>query len=55
MRRRRGGNIRAMLWLTIVGGAFLTWMVLALLFTPHIPYPIEADIDARGDQFVHVL
>jgi cardiolipin synthase len=44
-----------MLWLTIVGGAFLTWVVLAMLFTPHIPYHIEAAIDARSDHFIHVL
>jgi cardiolipin synthase len=44
-----------MLWLTIVGAAFLTWVVLAMLFTPHIPYHIEADIDARSDHFIHVL
>jgi len=44
-----------MLWLTIVGGAFLTWVVLAMLFTPHIPYHIEAEIDARSDHFIHVL
>jgi cardiolipin synthase A/B len=44
-----------MLYLTIVGGAFLAWLVVALLFTPHIPYHIEADIDARSDHFVHVL
>ena len=44
-----------MLWLTIIGGAFLTWVVLAMLFTPHIPYHIEADIDARSDHFIHVL
>jgi cardiolipin synthase len=44
-----------MLWLTIVGGAFVTWLVVATLFTPHIPYHIDADIDARGDHFVHVL
>src|SRR5262249_51631827 len=40
---------------TIVGGAFLTWVVVAMLFTPHIPYHIEAPIDARVDHFVHVL
>jgi len=44
-----------MLWLTIVGGAFLTWVIVAMLFTPHIPYHIEAEIDARGDHFIHVL
>jgi cardiolipin synthase A/B len=44
-----------MLWLTIVGGAFLAWLIVATLFTPHIPYHIEADVDARSDHFVHVL
>jgi cardiolipin synthase len=44
-----------MLWLTIVGGAFLTWVIVAMLFTPHIPYHIEAEIDARSDHFIHVL
>jgi cardiolipin synthase A/B len=44
-----------MLWLTIIGGAFVTWLVVAMLFTPHIPYHIEGDIDARSDHFVHVL
>jgi cardiolipin synthase len=44
-----------MLYLTIIGGVFLAWFVLALLFTPHIPYHIQAEIDARSDHFVHVL
>jgi cardiolipin synthase len=44
-----------MLWLTIIGGAFVSWLIVAMLFTPHIPYHIEADIDARSDHFVHVL
>ena len=44
-----------MLWLTIIGGAFVAWLIIATLFTPHIPYHIEADIDARSDHFIHVL
>jgi cardiolipin synthase len=44
-----------MLYLTIIGGAFVTWLILAVLFTPHIPYHIEGEIDARSDHFVHVL
>jgi cardiolipin synthase A/B len=44
-----------MLWLTIVGGAFITWVIVAMLFTPHIPYHIEAAVDARSDHFIHVL
>jgi cardiolipin synthase A/B len=42
-------------YLTIIGGVFLAWFVLALLFTPHIPYHIQADVDACSDHFVHVL
>ena len=44
-----------MLYLTIIGGAFIAWLVIAMLFTPHIPYHIEADVDACSDHFVHVL
>jgi cardiolipin synthase len=44
-----------MLWLTIVGGAFVTWVIVAMLFSPHIPYHIEAEIDARSDHLIHVL
>jgi cardiolipin synthase len=44
-----------MLYLTIVGGAFLAWLIVATLFTPHVPYHIEADIDATSDHFIHVL
>jgi cardiolipin synthase A/B len=43
------------LWLTIIGGAFVTWLIIATLFTPHIPYHIERDIDARSVHFIHVL
>jgi len=44
-----------MLYLTIIGAAFLAWLIIAMLFTPHIPYHIEAPIDARSDHFIHVL
>ena len=44
-----------MFYLTIIGGAFITWLILVTLFTPAIPYHIEAPIDPRGDQFIHVL
>jgi cardiolipin synthase A/B len=44
-----------MLYLTIIGGAFVAWLIVALLFTPHIPYHIEADIDSTSDHFIHVL
>jgi cardiolipin synthase len=44
-----------MLYLTIIGGVFIAWLVLAMLFTPHVPYHIEQDVDALSDHFVHVL
>ena len=34
---------------------FIAWLILAMLFMPHIPYHIESAIDARSDHFVHVL
>src|SRR5947199_9457500 len=49
------GSLDVMLYLTIIGGAFIAWLVIAMLFTPHIPYHIEADVDACSDHFVHVL
>ena len=39
----------------IVGGVFLIWLVLVMLFTPHIPYHIEADVDADSEHFVQLL
>ena len=44
-----------MLYLTIIGGLFVAWLIVAILFTPHIPYHIEADMDATSDHFIHVL
>src|SRR3954463_16669358 len=44
-----------MLYLTIIGGAFIAWLIIATLFTPHIPYHIEADIDACSEHFIRVL
>ena len=42
-------------YLTFIGGAFIAWLILVALFTPHIPYHIEARVDPRDDQFIHVL
>jgi cardiolipin synthase len=44
-----------MLYFTIIGGVFVAWLIVAVLFMPHIPYHIEAAIDARSDHCVHVL
>ena len=42
-------------YLTIIGGAFIAWLVLVALFTPGIPYHIEAPLDARSGHFLYVL
>jgi phosphatidylserine/phosphatidylglycerophosphate/cardiolipin synthase-like enzyme len=44
-----------MLYLTIIGGAFIAWVIVAMLFTPHIPYHIEQDVDARSEAFIRVI
>jgi cardiolipin synthase len=44
-----------MLYFTIIGGVFIAWLILAVLFMPHIPYHIQSAIDARSDHCVHVL
>jgi cardiolipin synthase A/B len=44
-----------MLYLTIIGAAFVAWLIVATLFTPHIPYHTEATLDARGDHLIRVL
>jgi cardiolipin synthase len=43
------------LYLTIIGGAFIAWLVLVVMFTPGIPYHVESAIDPAGDHFIHVL
>lgn len=42
-------------YLTIIGAVFIVWLILVVLFTPHIPYHIEAHIDGTSEQFIHVL
>lgn len=44
-----------MLYLTLLGGAFLIWLVAVVLFAPHIPYHLGRGLDASGDHFIHVL
>jgi hypothetical protein len=44
-----------MLYLTIIGGAFIAWLILAMLFTPAIPYHVESRVDPVSDHFIHVL
>jgi cardiolipin synthase len=42
-------------YLTIIGAAFVIWLILVAFFAPHIPYHIEREIDATSDYFIHVL
>ena len=51
----RAARCALMLYLTIIGGVFIAWLILVVLFTPHIPYHVEAPIDPRSDHFIHVL
>ncbi len=44
-----------MLYLTIIGGAFLAWLILVVLFSPGIAYHIEAPVDARSEYFIQML
>jgi cardiolipin synthase len=43
------------MFLTIIGGVFIAWLILVLLFTPHIPFHVEEPIDPRSEHFIHLL
>ncbi len=43
------------LLLTVIGGAFAAWLIIVALFAPHLPYHIEADVDAASDHLVQML
>jgi cardiolipin synthase A/B len=43
-----------MFW-TIVGFAFITWLVLVLLFTPRIDYHVTTPLRPDSDDFLHVI
>jgi cardiolipin synthase len=44
-----------MFYLTIVGAAFIAWLILVVLFTPAVPYYVEAPVDPETNHFAHVL
>jgi cardiolipin synthase len=44
-----------MFYLTLIGAVFIIWVVFVTLFTPHIPYHIEANVDSTSEDFVRVL
>jgi len=41
--------------LEIIAVAFICWLILVTLFTPAIPYYVEAPPDLESDHFIHVL
>lgn len=42
-------------YLTFIGAAFVIWLVVVFLFTPHIDYRGTAQLDATSARFQHVL
>ena len=42
-------------YLALVGAAFLTWVVVAALFTPRIDYKVHRRLDCSSRQFLHAL
>jgi len=42
-------------YLTIIGGVFIAWLILVVLFAPHIPYHVEEPVDPRSEHFIHAL
>jgi cardiolipin synthase len=42
-------------YLTYIGAAFVVWLVLVLLFAPHIPYKLDAPIDLSSDHFIRMI
>lgn len=42
-------------YLTIIGGVFVAWLILVVLFAPHIPYHVEAPVDPSSEHFIHVI
>jgi len=44
-----------MLYIALIGAAFLIWFVLVLLFTPALNYHTRRELPVGSDDFVHVL
>ncbi|MFN7982826.1 MAG: phospholipase D-like domain-containing protein [Vicinamibacterales bacterium] len=42
-------------YLEVVGGLFVAWFILVVLFAPHIPYHVERPLDASSEHFIRVL
>jgi cardiolipin synthase len=44
-----------MSYFAIIGALFVAWLVLVLLFAPHIPYFVEEGTDPSSEHFVRVI
>jgi cardiolipin synthase len=44
-----------MLYVTIIGAAFLAWLVLVVLFTPALNYHLRARVPVDSPDFLHLL
>jgi cardiolipin synthase len=42
-------------YLTAIGAAFIVWLIVVVLFSPHIPYHLDGPIDAASAHFVDML
>jgi cardiolipin synthase A/B len=43
------------MWWTLIGMAFVTWLVLVILFTPRIDYHVTLPLRPDSDEFLHVV
>jgi cardiolipin synthase A/B len=42
-------------WWMLIGGGFISWLVLVLLFTPRIDYQVTVPLRPDSDQFIRVI
>lgn len=42
-------------YLALIGGLFLTWLVVVALFTPRIDYQVRRRLDCSSKEFLHAL
>src|SRR5918992_5406132 len=43
------------MWWTVIGMAFVAWLVLVLLFTPRIDYHVTLPLKPDSDEFLRVM
>ena len=42
-------------YLTLLGAAFIAWLILVVIFTPHIPYTVGGELDLTSDFFMRMI